>query len=124
MTQLNQIFKCSVCGNIVEMVHTGQGHPVCCGKPMEEMVPNTVDASKEKHVPVIEKIEEGVLVKIGSAAHPMVEEHFIEWIEIIADGIVYRRYLKPGDAPEAAFCVQAQNVTARALCNIHGLWQA
>ncbi|MFZ5639659.1 MAG: desulfoferrodoxin [Bacillota bacterium] len=124
MTELNQIYKCEICGNIVEMVHTGVGHPVCCGKPMVLMTPNTVDASKEKHVPVVETTADGVVVKIGSMPHPMEEKHYIEWIEVLADGKVYRKYLNPGDAPEAEFCVKARNITARAYCNIHGLWQA
>jgi superoxide reductase len=124
MTELNQIYKCEICGNIVEMVHTGAGHPVCCGKPMVLMTPNTVDASKEKHVPVVETTADGVVVKIGSMPHPMEEKHYIEWIEVLADGKVYRKYLSPGDAPEAEFCIKAQSITARAYCNIHGLWQA
>lgn len=124
MTELNQIYKCNVCGNIVEMVHKGAGQLVCCGQPMQLMIPNTVDASKEKHVPVVEASSDGVLVKIGSVTHPMEDKHYIEWIEVIANGRVYRKYLNPGDAPEAVFCVQAQNITARAYCNIHGLWQA
>lgn len=124
MAELNEIYKCNVCGNIVEMVHVGKGTMVCCGQPMNLMKANTEDASKEKHVPVIEAVTNGVKVKIGSVAHPMEEKHYIEWIEILADGIVYRKYLKPGDAPEAVFEVQAQNIKARAYCNIHGLWQA
>jgi len=124
MTELNQLYKCNICGNIVEMVHTGVGQPVCCGQPMELKQPNTQDASHEKHVPVVETAADGVLVKIGSVAHPMEEKHYIEWIEIIADGKVYRQYLNPGDAPEATFCMQAQKVLARAYCNLHGLWQA
>ncbi len=124
MTELNQIYKCEVCGNVTEMVHAGKGQMVCCGQPMVLMTPNTVDASREKHVPVIESTSNGVLVKIGSAAHPMEEKHFIEWIEILADGEVYRQYLKPGDSPQAEFCVRADSIQARAFCNIHGLWQS
>lgn len=123
MTELNQIYKCEVCGNIVELVHAGKGQMVCCGKSMALMNPNTQDASLEKHVPVIENTPDGVMVKIGSAPHPMVEEHYIEWIEILADGKVYRKHLKPGDSPEAEFCIKAENIVARELCNIHGLWQ-
>jgi len=124
MTKLNEIYKCNVCGNIVEMVHTGAGQLVCCGQPMILQVANTVDASKEKHVPVIEKTDKGVKIKIGSVPHPMEEAHFIEWIEIIADGKSYKKFLKPGDAPEAEFCVEAENIKARAYCNLHGLWEA
>lgn len=123
MTELNQIFKCEVCGNIVEVIHTGKGQLVCCGKPMNLLEPNTKDASLEKHVPVIEKTEAGIKVKIGSAEHPMVDEHYIEWIEVISGDKVFRKYLKPGDAPEAEFAVSDDNITVRELCNIHGLWQ-
>ncbi|MBE3587407.1 MAG: desulfoferrodoxin [Thermoanaerobacteraceae bacterium] len=124
MTELNQVYKCNVCGNMVEVIHTGVGELVCCGQPMQLMKVNTVDASKEKHVPVIEKTEDGFLVKVGSVPHPMEEKHYIEWIEVIADGVVYRQFLKPGDKPEAAFCVKAEKVAAREHCNLHGVWQA
>jgi superoxide reductase len=112
------------CGNIVVVVHGGGGELVCCGEPMKNMVENTVDAAKEKHVPVIEKIDGGYKVKIGSVAHPMTPEHYIEWIELIADGKSYRQFLAPGQAPEAVFCVKADKVTAREYCNLHGLWKA
>ena len=123
MTELNQIYKCAKCGNIVEVLHTGVGELVCCGEPMELQKENTVDAAVEKHVPVTEKTEKGVKVKIGAVPHPMEEAHYIEWIEILADGKVYRKFLKPGDAPEAEFCVEAENVIAREYCNLHGLWK-
>jgi superoxide reductase len=119
-----EIYKCEVCGNIVEVFHEGKGELVCCGQPMKLFKENTVDAAKEKHVPVIEKIADGFKVKIGAVAHPMEEKHYIEWIEIIADGIVYRKILKPGDEPEAVFCIDASMVTAREYCNLHGLWKA
>jgi superoxide reductase len=118
------IYKCEVCGNIVEVLHAGDGELVCCGQPMKQFKENTVDASKEKHVPVIEKIENGFKVKIGSVAHPMEEKHYIEWIEAIADGRAYRQFLKPGDAPEAVFKIDAVNITAREYCNMHGLWKS
>jgi len=124
MAERMEIYKCELCGNIVEVLHGGAGELVCCGQPMVCMKENTVDAAKEKHVPVIEKIEGGVKVKVGSVAHPMEEKHYIEWIEIIADGKSYRQYLKPGDAPEAVFKVDAANITAREYCNLHGLWKA
>ncbi|KJS29456.1 MAG: desulfoferrodoxin [Desulfatitalea sp. BRH_c12] len=124
MTQRLEVYKCNLCGNIVEVLHAGPGELVCCGAPMVCMQENTVDAAKEKHVPVIEKIEGGVKVKVGSAAHPMEEKHYIEWIEIVADGKVYRQFLKPGQAPEAIFMVAADNVTAREYCNIHGHWKS
>ena len=124
MSKQLSIYKCEVCGNIVELLHEGKGELVCCGKPMKLFVENTVDAAREKHVPVIEKTSTGVKVKVGSVAHPMVEEHYIEWIEIIADGKAYRQFLKPGDAPEATFAIQANNIIAREYCNLHGLWKA
>lgn len=117
------IYKCEVCGNIVEILHEGKGELVCCGIPMKQFVENTVDAAREKHVPVIEKTATGVKVKVGSVAHPMEEKHYIEWIEVIADGKVYRQFLKPGDAPEATFSIQATDLSAREYCNIHGLWK-
>ncbi|OGP94915.1 MAG: desulfoferrodoxin [Deltaproteobacteria bacterium RBG_16_54_18] len=124
MTQRLQIYKCEVCGNIVEVLHEGVGELVCCGQPMKLLVANTVDAAKEKHVPVIEKTATGVRVKIGSVPHPMEEKHYIEWIEIIADGKAYRQFLKPGDAPEATFDIKAATIEAREHCNIHGLWKS
>jgi superoxide reductase len=124
MTTRLQIYKCEVCGNIVEVLHEGAGELVCCGQPMKLLVENTVDAAKEKHVPVIEKTASGVTVEVGSVAHPMEEKHYIEWIEIIADGKAYRQFLKPGDAPEAVFDIKANKIEAREHCNIHGLWKA
>ena len=124
MTQLNQIYKCNVCGNMVEMTHTGAGQLVCCGQPMELLKEKTEDVGKEKHLPVVEKIEKGVKVKVGSVPHPMEENHYIEWIEIIADGRIYKKFLKPGDKPEAEFCIQTENIATREYCNIHGLWKA
>jgi superoxide reductase len=124
MTEKLQIYKCEVCGNIVEVLHGGKGELVCCEQPMKLYKENTVDAALEKHIPVIEKIESGFKVKIGSVAHPMVEEHYIEWIEVIVDGVAYRKFLKPGDAPEAEFCINADNIIAREYCNIHGLWKS
>jgi superoxide reductase len=124
MTEKLQIYKCEVCGNIVEMLHAGAGQLVCCGQPMKLFQENTTDASKEKHVPVIEKTATGFKVKVGSVAHPMEAAHFIEWIEVIADGQAYRKFLNPGEAPEATFEIKADKVTAREYCNLHGLWKA
>jgi superoxide reductase len=124
MAKKLEIYKCEVCGNIVEVVHGGDGELVCCGKPMVLMTENTMDAAKEKHVPVIEKIDGGYKVRVGSVAHPMEEKHYIEWIELIADGKAYRQFLEPGQAPEAVFKIAAASVTAREYCNIHGLWKA
>jgi superoxide reductase len=123
MAEELQIYKCSVCGNIVEVLHGGVGELVCCGKPMQSLVENTTDAAKEKHVPVIEKTEAGYQVTIGSVAHPMEQNHYIEWIELLADGKAYRQFMEPGMAPEAEFCVTADSVTAREHCNLHGLWK-
>jgi superoxide reductase len=124
MTQLNEVYKCNLCGNIVEILHPGAGALVCCNERMALMVQNTVDASKEKHVPVIEIGANSITVKVGSVAHPMEAAHFIEWIELVADGKVYRQQLQPGQAPEATFPVIAKQVTAREYCNLHGLWAA
>jgi superoxide reductase len=124
MTEKLQIYKCEVCGNIVEMLHAGAGQLICCGQPMTLFKENTTDAAKEKHVPVIEKTPTGFKVKVGSVAHPMEEKHYIEWIEVIADGKAYRAFLKPGEAPEASFDIKAEKVTAREYCNLHGLWKA
>jgi len=124
MTKLNQIYKCEVCGNIVEMTHTGAGELVCCGQPMKLMEENTVDAAIEKHVPVIEKTENGFKVKVGETPHPMDEDHYIEWIEVVSDIGVNRHYLKPGDKPETEFNFKADDVVARAYCNLHGLWKS
>jgi superoxide reductase len=124
MTKILEIFKCDVCGNIVEVLHQGAGELVCCGQPMILFTENTVDAAKEKHVPVVEKTADGFKVKVGDVAHPMEEKHYIEWIEIIADGKAYREFLNPGQAPEAEFCVKADKITVREYCNIHGLWKA
>ncbi|MDD5066490.1 MAG: desulfoferrodoxin [bacterium] len=124
MTAKLQVYKCEICGNIVEVMHEGAGHLVCCGQPMKLQIENTSDGAKEKHVPVIEKTGNGFKVKVGSVAHPMEAKHYIEWIELAADGTVYRKFLKPGQAAEAEFCVTAEKVTAREYCNLHGLWKS
>lgn len=124
MAKKLEIYKCMACGNIVEVNHGGAGQLVCCGEPMKLLVENTTDAAKEKHVPVIEKIDGGYLVKIGSVAHPMEEKHYIEWIELLADGKSYKQFLAPGQKPEAVFKIDATQVSAREYCNLHGLWKA
>jgi len=123
MAKKLEIYKCMVCGNIVEVLFGSAGELVCCGQPMKKLVAKTADEGKEKHVPVIEKTKGGVKVKIGSVPHPMEEKHYIEWIEILADGKAYRQFLNPGDAPEAIFSIEANTITTREHCNIHGLWQ-
>jgi superoxide reductase len=124
MTEKLQVYKCQICGNIVSMLHSGDGALVCCGEPMKLILENTVDAAKEKHVPVIEKTAAGFKIMVGSVAHPMEQSHYIEWIEVIADGKSYRQFLNPGEAPEATFAIEAKNVVAREYCNLHGLWKA
>lgn len=123
MAERLQIYKCELCGNIVEVLHGGAGELVCCGEAMKLYEENVTDAAVEKHVPVSEPAEHGIKVMVGSVAHPMEEEHYIEWVEVVADGKAYREFLKPGDAPEATFCVDAENVTLREYCNVHGLWK-
>ncbi|MDR3542506.1 MAG: desulfoferrodoxin [Desulfosporosinus sp.] len=124
MTKKMEIYKCEICGNIVEMLHEGNGDLVCCGAPMKVFQENTVDAAKEKHIPMVEMIDGGVSVKVGSVAHPMEEKHYIEWIEVITDdGREYRQFLQPGQKPQAAFKIGASMITAREYCNLHGLWK-
>jgi superoxide reductase len=124
MAEVMEVYKCDVCGNIVEVLHGGPGELVCCGQPMKLLDEKTKDEGLEKHVPVIEKTKDGVLVRVGSVEHPMVDIHYIEWIEIIADGRSYRKFLKPGDKPEAVFCMDAKKIGAREHCNVHGLWKS
>jgi superoxide reductase len=124
MTEKLQVYKCEICGNMASIVHQGGGGMICCGAPMKLMIENKVDAAKEKHIPVIEKTAEGFKVKVGSVAHPMEQNHYIEWIEVITDGKTYRQFLNPGEAPEAAFAIKAEKVVAREYCNLHGLWKA
>ncbi|MHC6178521.1 desulfoferrodoxin [Clostridium sp. JNZ X4-2] len=123
MIEVKQVYKCEVCGNIVEVLYKGGGVLVCCGKPMKLMEENTVDAAVEKHVPVVEKIDGGVLVKVGAVEHPMTPEHYIQWIEVHTENKIYRKYLKPGEKPEAAFKLDEKVVMAREYCNLHGLWK-
>lgn len=123
MTERLQVYKCRVCENIIEMLHEGVGQLVCCGANMDLFEEKAADATQEKHVPVVEKVDGGFKVKVGSVPHPMEESHYIEWIQIIADGKAYRQFLKPGEAPEAFFKVDAEKVTAREYCNVHGLWK-
>lgn len=125
MTELNQVYKCQMCGNIVTVLHTGAGKLVCCGKPMDLVAAKTADAGREKHVPVIAVDGDKVTVKVGEIAHPMEDKHHIEWIELTAGGVVSRRFLNPGEVPEVVFPGAAAGpLRARSYCNLHGLWEA
>ncbi len=124
MTVQKQVYRCNVCGNIVEVLHAGKGELICCGQPMELLQEKTADVGQEKHVPVVEATDRGIKVKIGDVPHPMEEKHYIEWIEVDTDGEIYRRFLKPGDKPEAEFEIRTQKVSAREYCNIHSLWKS
>jgi superoxide reductase len=124
MAKLNQVYKCEICGNMVEVVHASGGILVCCGQEMTLQVENTVDAAKEKHVPVVEKVDSVVLVKVGAVDHPMVATHYIEWIEIQTSNRTYRKQLNPGDKPEALFLVKEEVLCVREYCSVHGLWKA
>jgi superoxide reductase len=124
MTKINQIYKCPICGNIVEILHTGKGELVCCGQPMELLIAKSEDIGHEKHVPIISQTETEIVVTVGSIPHPMEENHYLEWIELIADNKIYKEFLKPGDKPQASFKIKANKLRARVYCNIHGLWQS
>jgi superoxide reductase len=123
MTELKQIYRCNICGNIVEVLHAGVGQLVCCGQPMELLTEKTEDVGLEKHVPIIEKVGDKVKVKVGSVPHPMEQKHYIEWIEVITNGKTCRKFLKSGNKPEAEFEITAEKIEAREYCNIHGLWK-
>jgi superoxide reductase len=124
MAERYQIYKCEICGNVIEVLHAGQGELVCCGKPMKLLTENTVDASKEKHVPVVEKTKAGVKVKVGSVPHPMEEKHYIEWIQVVTKDKALRKFLAPGAAPEAEFQIDGEILKAREYCNLHGVWKS
>ena len=125
MIEKNQVYKCGICGNMVEVLVVGGGQLVCCGQPMTLLVENTVEASKEKHVPVVQQGKVGVKITVGSVPHPMEEKHYIQWIEVVNGDYVNRKYLKPGQAPEAEFYVPyTDKLIVRAYCNLHGLWRA
>jgi superoxide reductase len=125
MTKLREIYKCNDCGNIVEVLNAGIGELICCGQPMELQKEKTEDAATEKHVPYIEKTNNGILVKVGqNQDHPMLDEHYIQWIQVIGDGASYRKFLKPGDKPQTEFEIKADKIEAREYCNIHGLWKS
>ena len=123
-TKRMQVYRCELCGNIVEVLHEANGALVCCGQPMTLVDENTTDAAQEKHVPVVEAAEGGYKATVGSVAHPMTDDHYIEWIELVMGDKTCRRFLKPGDPPEATFKTGAAGATARAYCNLHGLWRS
>jgi superoxide reductase len=122
MTKMFEVYKCEVCGNITKVVHNSGGLLVCCGKPMILQQEKTADQGKEKHVPIIEKSEKGIMVRVGSIPHPMEEKHYLEWVEVRDGENVYIRGFKPGEKPETEFCCADTDVKARAYCNVHGLW--
>lgn len=123
MTEERQVYKCNVCGNLVEILHSGAGELVCCDEPMELLVEKNEDVGMEKHLPVIEKTATGVIIRIGEVPHPMESQHYIEWIEAVTEHRIYRKYLEPGQEPEAEFFLEAEHISARAYCNVHGLWK-
>jgi len=124
MTKINEIYKCEICGNIVEMTHAGTGSLICCGEAMKKMEPQSGPEGKEKHLPVAERAGNKISVSIGSVLHPMTEEHYIEWIEIISGANGQRMFLNPGDEPKESFVLDNtdEEITIRAYCNVHGLW--
>lgn len=122
MTQKREIYRCSICGNMIEVTNAGVGTLVCCEKPMVRLDGNEADASFEKHVPVVEKMSGGYKVRVGSLSHPMTEGHYIQWIELMTKKKVLRHELTPDDMPEATFLTDEEMVCARAYCNLHGLW--
>lgn len=125
MEKVNEIYKCEICGNIVELVNVGGGELFCCGQPMKLQEEKSEDSSTEKHVPFIIKEDDKITVKVGeNTEHPMMKKHYIQWIELLADGKIYRKFLNPDDKPEAVFCLKADKVSAREYCNIHGLWKS
>ena len=118
------IYKCPVCGNVIELEYVGGGPLSCCGKPMILQEAGTTDGATEKHIPFIQKKDNGYLIRIGEVEHPMVETHYIEWIEIIAGDRIYKKFLKPGDKPEVFFDnINEEHFLVREYCNIHGLWE-
>lgn len=128
MTRRREIYRCPICGNVVEVLHQG-AVLTCCGKAMQPVGENTTDGAVEKHVPVVEAVDGALRVSVGSVAHPMTDGHYIEWIELLTPTCVLRRELRPGDKPEAVFrlgqdgCCGAGPVSVRAYCNLHGLWR-
>jgi len=124
MTKRLQVYKCEVCGNIVQVLHAGKGELVCCNQPMKLLEEKTKEQGREKHVPVAEKTDKGIKVEVGSVPHPMEEKHYIEWIEVQTNKGISTKFLNPGDEPRAEFVIEGDIVKTREYCNIHGLWAA
>ena len=127
MTEKGEIYRCKVCGNIIQVLNPDVGELVCSGVPMELLTEQTSGTGEEKHVPVLENTDEGLIVHVGEIPHPMEENHCIEWVEVMADGEVYLKFLEPGDQPLAEFPVdpdQVQEIKVREYCSIHGLWES
>jgi superoxide reductase len=127
MTEKKQIYRCNICGNIIEVLQIGTGELNCCNQAMKILKEKTGDIGPEKHIPIIEKTDAGVKIKVGKLPHPMKDEHCIEWVEIISDNRIYRNYLLPGDPPEVEFDVKIEDINqvrARQYCSIHGLWKS
>ena len=124
MTQRDQVYKCEICGNLLTIVHGADCSLVCCFDEMNLLEPNTVDASREKHLPVFKKTGNTLKVSVGRVFHPMEAEHYIETISILSDKKLYRAYLSPGDEPEAVFEIGEKIRCVRAYCNLHGLWES
>ena len=122
MTKTREIYRCAVCGNVVEVLNPGATLS-CCGQPMTLLDGKTTDGAAEKHVPVVDRMAGGYRVTVGSVEQPMVEGHYIQWIELLTPTEVLRKELKPGDKPEAIFKTDATEVAAREYCNLHGLWK-
>jgi len=124
MTKRLQVYKCEICGNIVQVLHAGKGELVCCNQPMKLLEEKTEEQGREKHVPVVGKTDKGINVEVGSVPHPMEEKHYIEWIEVQTDKGISTKFLNPGDEPRAEFEIEGDIVKTREYCNIHGLWAA
>jgi len=124
MTETNQIYQCIKCKNIIEVLHSGAGNLKCCDSAMVRLQEKINDAGEEKHVPVIERSEKGYFIKVGSVEHPMEDAHLIQWIQLIGDGVSYKQFLNPGQKAEAEFQLHATEISARAYCNVHGLWKS
>ena len=124
MAEVREVYVCEICGNIIEVLAGGDGTLVCCGIEMVHQKENSVDAAKEKHVPVVTVEGNKITIQVGSTLHPMTADHFIEWIEVFEAGKLKRAVLKPGDEPKAEFCTQGGKYSVRAYCNLHGLWKS